>query len=67
MLTQSGAPGSVIGWSNFSQQPATMLNIFFPSRCVILIPWFLWVLSQAIELSSSCEVFCSCFLVSFGA
>ena len=27
-----------------------LLLVFSPSRCVILIPWFLWVLSQTIKL-----------------
>ena len=50
MLTQSGAPGCVISWSDFSRWP-TMVNIhldlslvdllliFSPSGCVILVPW----------------------------
>ena len=41
-----------------------LLLILFPSECVILIQWFLWLLSQTIKLSSSYEIFSSCFLVS---
>ena len=42
-----------------------LLLVFFPSGCVILIQWFLWVFSQIVKLSSSYEMFSSCFWCHF--
>ena len=38
-----------------------LLLVFFPSGCVILIQWFLWVFSQIVKLSSSYEMFSPVF------
>ena len=75
MLTQSGAPGCVIGWSDFSRQP-TMVNIHLDLSLIdLLLIFSIWMchfdpvvslgIESTIKLLSSYKMFSSCFLVSF--